>query len=59
MRMKRIIQLGICAVALVSSVSSVCAQQTPEIYTYEVADFGLKPNSSKNASPVLQRLLKK
>lgn len=26
---------------------------------YEVSNFGLKPNSKKNASPVLQRILKK
>lgn len=60
MRVKRIFQIGVSAVAFVLGALPVSAQyQKPNIYTYEVADFGLKPNSSKNASPVLQRLLKK
>lgn len=60
MRVKRIFQIGVSAVAFVLGALPVSAQhQKPNIYTYEVADFGLHPNSSKNASPVLQRLLKK
>lgn len=44
----------VCAILFVFSISAAYGQKV-----YHISSFGMKPNSSKNASPIVQKALKK